>query len=207
MPSITFKNLLDQEIQVTVDGRAKALLTANEAIMLDVREGQEVSFTGEGALVVTRTTQQLTAPTAALPAPTPNRNAMDNGSKRTLRPAVQVEQLDARTGEVITTHTSMNNAARAVGASWWDFAKFVNSGNESEYMGFRWRKAGQAGTKTKAGRAGKPVIQRSKDGQALRTWASQSEASKVLRIPHSSISRACYNPKVDAGGFHWEFAA
>lgn len=53
----------------------------------------------------------------------------------------------------------------------------------------------------------KAIIQISKDGTIIREWESITDASKILNIPNSNISRALNNSKYTAYGFYWKYTS
>ena len=50
----------------------------------------------------------------------------------------------------------------------------------------------------------KKVEQYDLNNNLLHTYYSISEASRIINISHSTISRACNNPNYTAGGFKWK---
>jgi hypothetical protein len=54
----------------------------------------------------------------------------------------------------------------------------------------------------------KSVIQMTKDGRDVRTFASQTDASKATGIKQCDISDCCLNKRnrTHAGGYKWKFA-
>lgn len=52
----------------------------------------------------------------------------------------------------------------------------------------------------------KPVLQLSKNGDIIRRYNSEMEASKITGIIRNSISRTCMGKTKTAGGYYWKFA-
>lgn len=210
MTSIIFENTLDQEVQIMLDGRVKAILDNGETITLSVKENQRVGFTS-----TTNVSPRAKAPMKSVvtkSSDVSSRNKEDRGQPRQMRPAVPVIQMDAK-GAEIRTHPSIKAAAASAGIAWFALAKHLTKGNPNDtFKGFRWRRAGLPDTTTKTSttsknrRAGKAIMQLTAEGQPLRIWNSQSEAAESLGIHTSSISKACNNAQPIAGGFRWKFA-
>lgn len=51
----------------------------------------------------------------------------------------------------------------------------------------------------------KKVAQINSDGEIVNVYKSQSEASRITGIPSQNISLCCYNERLTAGGYKWEF--
>lgn len=51
----------------------------------------------------------------------------------------------------------------------------------------------------------KTILQISKNGELVREWSSITEASNVLRIDNSVISKCCNHKRKSCGGFKWEY--
>lgn len=49
------------------------------------------------------------------------------------------------------------------------------------------------------------VAQYTKDGELIRIWNSQKEASRMTGIPQQNISRCCNGKLKTAGGYRWSF--
>lgn len=54
-------------------------------------------------------------------------------------------------------------------------------------------------------KTGKSVLQYSKKNVLIKEWASQSEASRRLKIPQCHISSCCNGKLKTAGGYVWKF--
>lgn len=49
------------------------------------------------------------------------------------------------------------------------------------------------------------VAQYTKNGQLIKVWDSQKEASEITGISHVSISQCCNGKIKTAGGYRWSF--
>ena len=49
------------------------------------------------------------------------------------------------------------------------------------------------------------IAQLTKDGEVIRLWDSQIEASRVTGVPQQNISKCCNGKLKSAGGFRWIF--
>ena len=52
---------------------------------------------------------------------------------------------------------------------------------------------------------GKPVLQFDLDGNFIKEWTSQAEASKILNIHDSTINQVLQKNKKTAGGYIWKY--
>lgn len=210
MTGIVFENSLDHDIQVTINGKVKANLDPGESIAFDVKEGQRIGYIKAGTSIQPLS---LPAPTSR-PAPHVASSALIAQTERprsAMREASPMEQLNLD-GTSVHVHPTMKAAAASISVAWYELAKHLQNHPDKPLKGYLWRRVkdaktnGGSHTKEIQRRAGKPVLQRSKSGQALRLWDSQMEAAEALGISSSGISKVCNGTYPFAGGFRWEFA-
>lgn len=224
MTSQVFSNdLSDMEINLSVNGRLKAILSPGDTIALDIPSGATVGFSQAGyslpavapglAVRMHGQPKSTTASQALVPLESDDTKTNGKGHKRPARPVNQY-----RGTEFIQTLPSVGSAAASAGFTgrrYYDFLNSLQSGGKDGFshgeFTYYYADASPTGSKTlpvveRARRSGKRVIQMDRDGTPLRIWDSQSIAADELGIDKSSISKVC-NGKWDvAGGFRWKFA-
>lgn len=52
---------------------------------------------------------------------------------------------------------------------------------------------------------GKKILQYDLEGNFIKKWKSIKEASRVLNIDNSAISKCCYHKRNKCGGYIWRF--
>lgn len=209
MTIFTFDNPSKREVNVTIDGKVKAILEPNESVALNIREGARIGFVPIAEATVTpRPMVETPAPKAATPA-APNKPYV----QREAKPVDQIKD-----GQVVHTFHSIGAAAAAADMGYWEFFRPLNDTGEVLAGGFTYRRS--TGTPTPAPapatkapattsrryREGKPVLQLTQEGKPIKLWPSASQASDALKIDKASISKVCRGEYQSAGNYGWKFA-
>lgn len=63
----------------------------------------------------------------------------------------------------------------------------------------------QGGTNGAGFAKGKKVLQYDLNGKFIKEWKSIKEASRILKIDNSCISKCCYHKRNKCGGYIWRF--
>lgn len=223
MSSTVFSNNLDVEVNLSVNGRVKAILSPGDTIAIDVPHAATVSFGLAGAALpapsqsLSQTLESSHSTPAAQTALTVVPQQAVNGErvKRDAKPVTQY-----RGQQKVQVLRSVKAAAFLAGQPYFDFLKGLQAAGDDGYKvgehTYRYATEADSQPSTTSSlvsvklpvnrRSGKRVIQMAMDGTPLRIWESQTIAAEELGIDKSSISKVCNGRWGTAGGFKWKLA-
>lgn len=114
-------------------------------------------------------------------------------------------------GNLVATHESMSEAARAIGKSESSINQCCNGKRNTAY-GFKWARVGEEIHETakrvrKSGQHdGMGVIQLTLDGDEVARYMSLSDAERATGLHRDRIGDCCHGGMDSYGGFVWRFA-
>ncbi|OEY71958.1 NUMOD1 domain-containing DNA-binding protein [Salegentibacter salarius] len=116
----------------------------------------------------------------------------------------RIYQYNAKTGRLVTSYWSLEEAAKHLDADPNTIEKACR-GDLKTSNGFCWSYALAINFKHHTDKRKKQVFLFNKDGEFLASFKSVAEASKKTKINKTSIAKCCRGEYKSAGNYYWEY--
>ena len=128
------------------------------------------------------------------------------------KPRKAVDQVDIETGDIIQSFPSISEASRQTGIDPSCISRAANVGRSDKKIagGFKWKYAGKlrkGGARQSHGGKVVQQLQNAPGGVVINTFSSAVEASRVVGVDASTISRAAAGNSNSAAGFRWRYVS